>query len=89
MRWRAYPQWYGEVPEREPSLLPGTRALGDSSVFPHGSGTRKAPRTGALCRLRSCLVFVGLDGEPANLTWVLALSIFILGPCEVDPLWQH
>ena len=55
VRWSAYPQGRGEVPEREPGLLPGTRALGSFLAFLLGSGTRKVPRTGALCRCRPCV----------------------------------
>ena len=89
MRWSAYPHRCREEPEREPSLLPGTRTLGAFRVFWLDLGTRQAPRTGALCRCRPCLAFAGSKGEPAGLTWFLALSIFILDPQGVDPLWQH
>ena len=89
MRWRAYPQWCGEVPEREPSLLPGTRTLGVFRVFWLDSGTRQAPGTRALCRCRPYLAFAWSKGDPASLTWFLVLSIFTVGPQGADPLWQH
>ena len=55
VRWSAYPQGRGEVPEREPGLLPGTRALGSFLAFSLDSGTRKVPRTGALSRCSPCV----------------------------------
>ena len=86
LRWRAYPQGRGEAPEGEPSLLPGARTLGLFRVFWLDSGTRQAPRTGALSRRVPCLAPAGPKDEPAGMTWILALSIFSLGPQGVDPL---